>query len=63
VYRVLVGKLERKRPLRRPTPVREGNIKTDLRGIELGDMNWIHLVLDRNQWRVLVNMVRNLRFP
>jgi hypothetical protein len=31
----------------------------DLREIECGDMDWIHLAQDRYQWRALVNMVMN----
>jgi hypothetical protein len=27
-----------------------------------GSMNWINLAQDRDQWRVLVNTVMNLRF-
>jgi hypothetical protein len=27
------------------------------------DMNWIHLVQNRGQWRALVNTVMNLRVP
>jgi hypothetical protein len=26
-------------------------------------MDWFHLAQDRDQWRVLVNTVMNLRFP
>jgi hypothetical protein len=33
-YRILVGKPERKRPLRRPRRMWEDNIKMDLREIE-----------------------------
>jgi hypothetical protein len=33
----------------------------DLRGIEWGDMDWIDLAQDRNQWKVLLNTVMNLR--
>jgi hypothetical protein len=29
--------------------------------IGLGGMHWIDLAQDRDQWRVLVNMVMNLR--
>jgi hypothetical protein len=36
VYRVLVGKLERKRPLERPRRRREDGIKMDLREIGWG---------------------------
>jgi hypothetical protein len=41
VYRVLVGRPERKRPLRRPRPRWEDNIKTDLRemGIDGGELD------------------------
>jgi hypothetical protein len=37
------------------------NIKIDLREIEWDGMDWIDLVLDRDQWRALVNMVINLQ--
>jgi hypothetical protein len=39
------------------------NIKMDLREIGWDGMDWIDLVLDRNQWRALVNAVMNLRVP
>jgi hypothetical protein len=39
------------------------NIKTDLREIEWGGMNWIDLAEDRDKWRVLVKTVVNLRVP
>jgi hypothetical protein len=39
------------------------NIKTDLREIGRGHMDWIDLAQDRNQWRTLVNMVMNLQVP
>ena len=42
VYRVLVGKLEVKRPLRRPRPGWEDNIKMDLQ--ELGWGTWTELI-------------------
>jgi hypothetical protein len=32
-----------------------------LREIDWGDMDWIYVAQDRNQWRTLVNMVMNLR--
>jgi hypothetical protein len=35
----------------------------DLREIGWGGMDWIELAQDRDQWRVLVNMVMNLRAP
>jgi hypothetical protein len=41
VYRILVGKPEGKRPLRRPRHRWEDNSKMDLREIGWGGMNWI----------------------
>jgi hypothetical protein len=43
VYRVLVGKPEGKRPLRRPRLRREDNIKMDLQEVGCGGMDWIEL--------------------
>jgi hypothetical protein len=37
--------------------------KLDLKEIGLGGMDWIDLAQDRDQWRVLVNTVINLRVP
>jgi hypothetical protein len=47
------GKARRKENTRRPRW--EDNIKTDLREIGWGDMDWIHLAQDRDQWQALVN--------
>jgi hypothetical protein len=35
----------------------------DLREIGWGDVDWIHLVQERGQWLVLVNIVMNLWVP
>jgi hypothetical protein len=35
----------------------------DLREIECGGMDWIHLAQDREQWRALVNTAMNLQVP
>jgi hypothetical protein len=43
VYRVLVGKPERWRPLGRPRPRWEDNIKVDLQEVGCGGMDWIEL--------------------
>jgi hypothetical protein len=61
--RILVGKPEGKRPLGRRRCRWVDNIKMDLREIEWGGMDWIDLAQDRDQWRVLVNTVMNLRVP
>jgi hypothetical protein len=59
--RILVGKPEDKRPLRRPRHRWGDNIKMDLRDIGWDGMDWIGLAQDRDQWRALVNTVMNLR--
>jgi hypothetical protein len=62
-YRILVGKPEGKRPLRRPRLRWQSDIRMDLREIGLGGMDWIDLAQDREQWRSLLNTVINLRIP
>jgi hypothetical protein len=62
-YRVLDGRHEGKRPLGRPRRRWEDNIKMDLRKIGIDEVNWIHLVQDRVQWRAFVNTLMNLRVP
>ena len=59
VYRVLVGKNEGKRSLRRPRPRWEDNIKMDLQEVRWRGMAWIDLAQDRDSWRALVNAVMN----
>jgi hypothetical protein len=54
--RILVGKPEGKRPLRRPR--RRGRIILNWSG-----MDWIDLAEKREQWMVLVNTAVNLRVP
>jgi hypothetical protein len=49
--RILVGKLERKRPLGRPRRRWVNNIQMDVR---IGWCDWIDLVQDRDQWTALV---------
>jgi len=63
VYRVLLEEPERKRPLGRPRPRWEGNIKMDLQVVEYVGMDWIELAQNRGRWRALVNIVINLRVP
>ena len=51
VYRVLVGKPERKRPPGRPRHGWGDNIKMDLQELGCGGMDWIKLAQDRDRWR------------
>jgi hypothetical protein len=60
-YNTLVGKPEGRRPLGRPRHGWEDNIKMDLREIDFGDVDWIHLAQDRDRRRAVVNTVMNLR--
>ena len=62
VHWVLVGKLERKRPLGRPRRRWEENIKMDLQEVG-GGGDWMELAPDRDRWRALVNTVMNFRVP
>jgi len=63
VYRVLVWKLEGKRPLGRPRRSWEDYIKMDLQEVGCRSMDWIELAQDRGRWRVLVNAVKKFWVP
>jgi hypothetical protein len=63
VHKVLLGKLERKRPLGRPRRRWEVGFKMDLREIDWGSVEWIQLAQDRYRWRAVVNTLMNLRVP
>jgi hypothetical protein len=62
-YRIMVGKLEGKRPLGRPRRTWVDNIKMDLRDIGWDGTDWIDPAEDTHQWRAVVNKVMNLRVP
>jgi hypothetical protein len=61
VYRVLMRKLEGKRPLRRPRRRWKDGIRIDLRETGWEDAEWVQLAQNRGLWRALVNAVINLR--
>jgi hypothetical protein len=62
VYRVLMGKLEGRRPLGIPRSKWKIGIRMDLRDIGLGNVDWIQLAQDKDRWGALVNTLTNLRF-
>jgi hypothetical protein len=61
VYMILMGKSQG--PLGKHRSRWEDNIKSVLREIGWGGMDWIDLVPDRDHWRALVNTVMNFWFP
>ena len=60
---ILVGKPGGERPLGRPKPRWEDNIKMDLQEVKFGDMDWIELAQNRDRWRALVKAVMNPLVP
>jgi hypothetical protein len=60
-YRVLAGKSEGERLLRRTRHRCEDNIKMDLGEVGWGDMDSIDMAQDRDQWMAYVNTLMNLR--
>jgi hypothetical protein len=62
-YRILVGKPEGKRPLGKPRRRWVDNINMNLRVIGWSGTDWIDLPQGRDQWRALVNTVKNARVP
>jgi len=62
-YRVLVGKPEGKRPLRRPRRRWVDTIRMDHQEVGCGYMDWIRLAQDTDRWRTLVSAVMNLGVP
>jgi hypothetical protein len=63
VYRLLVGKPEGKRSLRRPRRRWINNTKIDLLEIGLSVVDCTGLAQDRYRWRALVNSVMTIRVP
>ena len=63
MHRVLVGKPEGRRPLRRHRRRWEDNIKTELQEVGGSCGDWMELAQDRDRWRALVSTVMNFRVP
>jgi hypothetical protein len=61
--RILVGKPETKKRLRRQRRMWEDNIKMDLEDIGWGRVDRTDVTQDRDQWSALVNTVMNLQLP
>jgi hypothetical protein len=57
-HKILIGKLTG-----RPRHRWEDNIKMGFKEIGCEGVNWSHLAQDSVQWRIVVNMVMNLRVP
>jgi hypothetical protein len=60
-YRILVVNPKANKPVGRPRRRCEDNVRMDPREIGWGGVDWIDLLLKRDQWRTLVNTVMNLR--
>jgi hypothetical protein len=60
-YKILVGKPDGKKPLRRRRRRWEDNIKMDIKVTGYEDVDWIYLIRDRHKWRSLLNTGINLR--
>ena len=63
VFRVLVGKPEGMRPLGRSRRRWEVNIRMDFREVGCGCVEWMELAQDRDRWRALRDMVKNVWVP
>jgi len=57
-WRNLVGQPEGKKLFGRPRCRWEDNI-----GVDLGEVEWIHLIQNREQWRALAKTEMKLRIP
>jgi hypothetical protein len=61
-HRILVGKPEGKKSLRRPR-YRWEDITTDLKEIGWQGVDWIQLAQNRDQWQAVWNVIMNLQVP
>ena len=60
-FKILTGKHSGKRPLGRPRPRWEDNVRMDLEEININAGNWVDSAQDRDYWRALVNATLNFR--
>jgi hypothetical protein len=63
VHRILVVKLEGKRPLGRPRRRWEDNIKMDVQEVGGDRGERMEFAQDRDGWRALVSTIKNFRVP
>ena len=59
----MLSKFLGNRPLGRLRHRREGNIRVDLKEIDINRRNWVDWAQDREYWRALVNAALSLRVP
>jgi len=62
-FKILTGKPNGKRPLRRRRRRRDDNIRMDLEDIGINAGNLVDSAQDRNYRKALVNATLNLRVP
>jgi hypothetical protein len=62
-HKILVENPEGKRPLGRPKLNWKDYIRIDRRVIGCDVVGWIHLVQDRDQWRIVVETTVKFRVP
>ena len=62
-FKISTGKPTGKRPLGRPRPRWEDNIRMDRAEIGINAGNWVDSAQNRNYWKALVNATLNLRVP
>ena len=63
LYRVLVGKPERRSHLGDQGADGGDNIKIDLQEVGYEGVDWIELAQNKDRWRALVNAIKNLPVP
>jgi hypothetical protein len=62
-HKIVIGKPKGRRPLGRPSHIRENGIELDLNETEYEGVDWIHLAEDMVQWQALEDTVMKLEVP